>query len=115
MPELARKLGLWNYFALGFGTMIGTGWVVLMDDWLSRGGPFGAMWAYAIGGVLLLPVAYIFPQLDTFELYRVAGQPVFLPRLLLGAALTFGLAVLNYHGIRASAIFQNWATTSVLG
>jgi len=171
MPELARKLGLWNYFALGFGTMIGTGWVVLMDDWLSRGGPFGAMWAYAIGGVLLLPVgyiygqwvkrlpdaageaaytaqvfppfvsyitgwimllayfivcpweavavgklvAYIFPQLDTFELYRVAGQPVFLPRLLLGAALTFGLAVLNYRGIRASAIFQNWATTSVLG
>jgi basic amino acid/polyamine antiporter, APA family len=170
MAELARKLTLWNYFALGFGTMIGTGWVVLMDDWLSRGGPFGAMFAYAIGGILLLPVgyiygqwvkrlpdaageaaytaqvfppfvsyitgwimllayfivcpweavavgklvAYIFPQLDTFELYRVAGQPVFLPRLLLGAALTLGLAILNYRGIRASAIFQNWATTAVL-
>ena len=25
---LARKLSLWNYFALGFGTMVGTGWVV---------------------------------------------------------------------------------------
>jgi APA family basic amino acid/polyamine antiporter len=170
MAELARKLSLWNYFALGFGTMIGTGWVVLMDDWLSRGGPFGAMWAYAIGGVLLLPVgyiygqwvkrlpdaageaaytaqvfppfvsyltgwimllayfivcpweavavgklaAYIFPQLDSLELYRVAGQPVFLPRLLLGAALTVSLAFLNFRGIRASATFQNWATTSVL-
>ena len=44
----------------------------------------------------------------------MAGQPVFLPRLLLGAVLTLGLAVLNYRGIRASAIFQNWATTSVL-
>ena len=62
MPELARKLNLWNYFALGFGTMIGTGWVVLMDDWLARGGPFGAMWAYAIGGILLLPVGYIYGQ-----------------------------------------------------
>ena len=32
MTNLARKLTLWNYFALGFGTMVGTGWIVLMDD-----------------------------------------------------------------------------------
>ena len=171
MTTLARKLSLWNYFALGFGTMIGTGWVVLMDDWLGRGGPFGAMLGFAIGGLLLLPVgyiygqwvrrlpdaageaaytaqvfppfvsyltgwimllayfivcpweavalgklaAYIFPQLDVLELYRVANQPVFLPRLLLGTVLTLFLAWLNYRGIRASATFQNWATSSVLG
>lgn len=171
MTTLARKLSLWNYFALGFGTMIGTGWVVLMDDWLGRGGPLGAMLGFALGGILLLPVgyvygqwvkrlpdaageaaytaqvfppfvsyltgwimllayfivcpweavalgklaAYLFPRLDTLELYRVAGQPVFLPRLLLGAALTIFLAWLNYRGIRASATFQNWATSSVLG
>ena len=144
MPTLARKLSLWNYFALGFGTMIGTGWVVLMDDWLGRGGPLGAMLGFALGGILLLPVAYtygqwvrrlpdaageaaytaevfppfvgyltgwimllaylivcpweavavgklaayLFPQLDAIELYRVAGVPVFLPRLLLGLLLT---------------------------
>jgi len=171
MTHLARKLSLWNYFALGFGTMVGTGWVVLMDDWLGRGGPFGAMLGFAIGGILLLPVgyvygqwvkrlpdasgeaaytaqvfpptvsyftgwimllayfivcpweavavgklaAYIFPRLDTLELYRVAGQPVFLPRLLLGAVVTIFLAWLNYRGVRASATFQNWATSAVLG
>ena len=170
MIKLARKLSLANYFALGFGTMIGTGWVVLMDDWLGRGGPLGAMLGFGIGGLLLLPVgyiygqwvrrlpdaageaaytaqvfpplvsymtgwmmllayfivcpweavalgklaAYIFPQLDRMELYRVAGQPVFLPRLLLGVALTLLLAFLNYRGIRASATFQSWATSSVL-
>ena len=170
MPGLARKLSLWNYFALGFGTMIGTGWVILMDDWLGRGGPLGAMLGFLMGGVLLLPIgyvygqwvrrlpdaggeaaytaqvfppfvsyltgwmmllayfivcpweavalgklaAYIFPQLDTMELYRVAGQPVFLPRLLVGIGLTVFLAYLNYRGIRASAVFQNWATSSVL-
>lgn len=170
MIQLARKLSLANYFALGFGTMIGTGWVVLMDDWLGRGGPLGAMLGFGIGGLLLLPVgyiygqwvrklpdaageaaytasvfpplfsyltgwmmllayfivcpweavavgklaAYIFPQLDTLELYRVAGQPVFLPRLLLGVLLTLVLAALNYRGIRASATFQSWATSSVL-
>jgi basic amino acid/polyamine antiporter, APA family len=60
MPTLARKLNLWNYFALGFGTMIGTGWVVVMDDWLGRGGPVGAMLGFAIGGVLLLPVSHVY-------------------------------------------------------
>src|SRR5271167_1653838 len=170
MPKLARQLSLANYFALGFGTMIGTGWVVLMDDWLARGGPLGTMIAFGLGGILLLPVGYVygqwvrrlpdasgeaayiaqvfpplvsyftgwimlvaylivcpweavalgklaaynFPQLDTFELYRVAGQPVFLPRLLLGLSITLLLAFLNYRGIRASATFQSWATSSVL-
>ena len=38
MATLARKLRLHDYFALAFGTMIGTGWLILMDDWLGRGG-----------------------------------------------------------------------------
>jgi amino acid transporter len=44
----------------------------------------------------------------------VAGQPVFLPRLVLGVGLTVFLAVLNYRGIRWSASFQNWTTAMVL-
>src|SRR5258707_5938396 len=62
MTGLARKLSLWNYFALGFGTMIGTGWVILMDDWLGRGGPLGAMIGFLMGGVLLLPIGYGYGQ-----------------------------------------------------
>jgi APA family basic amino acid/polyamine antiporter len=170
MPALARKLRLHDYFALAFGTMIGTGWLVLMDDWLGRGGPAGAALGFAIGGIILLPVgyvygqwvkrlpdaageaaytaqvfppivsyftgwmmllayfivcpweavalgkiaAYIFPSLDSFELYRVAGQPVFLPRLILGIALTLLLATINYRGIRLSANFQKIMSSMVL-
>jgi amino acid transporter len=58
--------------------------------------------------------AYIFPSLNSHELYRVAGEPVFLPRLALGIALTLFLAALNYRGIRLSASFQSWTTTAVL-
>jgi amino acid transporter len=170
MTTLARKLRLAHYFALAFGTMVGVGWLVLMDDWLGRSGPLGAILGFALGGVLLLPVgyvygqwvqrlpdaageaaytaqvfppiisyftgwmmmlayfivcpweavavgklaAYIFPSLNSFELYRVAGQPVFLPRLALGVGLTVFLAVLNYRGIRWSASFQSWTTAMVL-
>src|SRR5215470_8341752 len=62
MPKLARKLTLTNYFALAFGTMIGTGWVVVMDDWLVRGGSIGAMLGFALGGILLIPVGYVYGQ-----------------------------------------------------
>jgi APA family basic amino acid/polyamine antiporter len=170
MPALARKLRLYDYFTLAFGTMVGVGWLVLMDDWLGRGGPLGAMLGFALGGLALLPIgyvygqwvqrlpdaageaaytaqvfapmvsyftgwmmllayfivcpweavavgkiaAYIFPSLNSFELYRVAGQPVFLPRLILGMALTIFLAILNYRGIRLSANFQKTMTSTVL-
>lgn len=169
-PDLARTLGLHDYFALGFGTMIGVGWLVLMDDWLGRGGPYGAMLAFALGGVVLLPVgwvygewvkrlpdasgeaayaaqvfppivsyftgwmmllayfivcpweavavgkvaAYLVPSLNSVELYRVDGQPVFLPRLALGVLMALFLGVLNYRGIRGSATFQGWAAATVL-
>ena len=170
MPTLARKLRVADYFTLAFGTMVGVGWLVLMDDWLGRGGPLGAALGFALGGILLLPVgyvygqwvqrlpdaaseaaytaqvfppvvsfftgwvmllayfivcpweavaigkvaAYIFPSLNSFQLYSIDGQPVFLPRLLLGVAMTVFLAVLNYRGIRLSANFQNWTASIVL-
>ena len=61
-PKLARKLRLHDYFALAFGTMIGTGWVVLMDDWLGRGGPLGAILGFVLGGIVLIPVGYVYGQ-----------------------------------------------------
>jgi amino acid transporter len=60
--QLARKLRLTDYFALAFGTMIGAGWLVLMDDWLGRSGPLGAILGFALGGILLLPVGYVYGQ-----------------------------------------------------
>jgi len=170
MATLARKLRLHDYFALAFGTMVGTGWLVLMDDWLGRGGPLGAILGFVLGGIILLPVgyvygqwvkrlpdaageaaytaqvfppivsyftgwmmllayfivcpweavalgkiaAYILPSLNTLPLYNVAGQPVYLPRLILGIALTLFLGFLNYRGIRLSANFQKIMTSTVL-
>jgi APA family basic amino acid/polyamine antiporter len=170
LTTLARKLRVVDYFTLGWGTMVGVGWLVVMDDWLLRGGVLGAILGFAIGGALLLPIgyvygqlvmaipdaggevaytakvfpksisfatgwmmilayfivcpweavavgriaAYIFPGLDSIELYRVAGRPVYLPHLIIGLGLTALLTVLNYRGIRLSAIFQNWTAFGTL-
>lgn len=167
---LARQLRVVDYFTLGWGTMVGVGWLVVMDDWLLRGGPLGGILGFAIGGALLLPIGYvygqlvkampdaagevaytarvfprsvsfatgwmmllayfvvcpweavavgriagyIFPALDSMELYRVVGRPVYLPHLIIGLGLTGVLTGVNYRGIRLSAIFQNWATFGTL-
>ncbi len=169
--SLARKLRTVDYFTLGFGTMVGAGWLVVMDDWLQRGGPLGAILGFALGGAVLLPIgyvygrmvmvmpdaaseiaytgavftpgvsfatgwmmilaylpvcpweavavgkiaAYVFPRLNSLELYRVAGKPVYLPHLLIGLALTGVITALNYHGIRLTATFHNWMTYGLLG
>jgi amino acid transporter len=60
---LHKTLTTVEYFTFSFGSMVGVGWVVLIDDWLSRGGPAGAMLAFAIGGALLMPVALTYGRL----------------------------------------------------
>jgi amino acid transporter len=170
MSQLARTLRLTDYFTLAWGTMVGVGWLVVMDDWLLRGGALGALLGFAIGGALLFPIGwvygrlvalmpdaageiaytaaafsrpisfstgwmmmlayfivcpweavavgriagYIFPELDSFEIYRIAGRPVYLPHLIIGLGLTALLTTLNYRGIRLSATFQNWTAFATL-
>src|SRR6185503_8790556 len=61
--HLHGSLSTVEYFTFGFGTMIGVGWVVLMDDWLARGGPGGGMLGFLIGGLLLFPIAHTYGRL----------------------------------------------------
>ena len=168
--RLDRRLGGTEYFTLGFGTMVGAGWLVVLDDFLRRGGPAGGALGFVLGALLLVPigltyarlvaalpdaggevaytervfprgvsfltgwlvvlaylvvcpweavaigklVARVAPSLDSFELYELGGQPVFLPRLAVGLALAAGIGFVNHRGIRFSAAFQNICTFGLL-
>ncbi len=63
MTTLARKLRATDYFTLGWGTMVGVGWLVIMDDWLGRGGALGTVLGFLIGGALLLPIGWVYGKL----------------------------------------------------
>jgi len=171
MTTLARKLHLIDYFALGFGVMVGTAWLVIMDDLFARGGPLGAILGFTVGALTLLPVgyvygqlvkaipdaggeiaytaqffpkgvsfltgwmmllgyyltcpfeavaagkiaAYVFPSMDSIELYRLGGRPIYLGHLILGMTITVLLTWLNYRGIQAGARFLKWTTFAFLG
>jgi len=170
MTHLARKLRLVDYFALGFGVMVGTAWLVVMDDILKRGGPLGAILGFTLGALILLPIGYVYgqlvkaipdaageaayvarffppvvsfatgwmmflsysltcpfealaagritgylvPSLNSHELYRIGGYPVYLPHVALGLALTLVLTWLNYRGIQASTRLSKTATFTFL-
>jgi APA family basic amino acid/polyamine antiporter len=171
MNTLARKLRLVDYFALGFGTMVGTAWLVVMDDILQRGGPLGAFVGFTVGALMLLPIGYvygklvkmipnaaaevaytarvfrpvvsfgtgwmmflaylltcpfealaagriagyIFPSLNSIELYRLGDHSVYLPHVVLGLIITGFFTWLNYFGIHASAKFLKFTTFIFLG
>src|SRR5258707_14375975 len=63
MTALAGNLGVVDSFRWGWVTMVGVGWLVVMDDWLLRGGTLGGVLGFAIGGALLLPIGYVYGQL----------------------------------------------------
>jgi amino acid transporter len=95
-PALHGGLSTIEYFTFGFGTMIGVGWVVLMDDWLARGGPGGGMLGYLIGGLLLFPIAHTYGRL--VQRIQDAGaeiaytEGVFPPLVSFGAGWTMILS-----------------------
>src|SRR4030088_2784429 len=170
MTTLARKLRLVDFFTLAVGVMVGTAWLVVMDDILKRGGPLGAILGFTAGALILLPIGYVygqlvkeipdaageaayvarffspgvsfatgwmmflsyfltcpfealaagrisgylFPSLNTYELYRLGGYPVYLPHMLLGLTITVLLTWLNYRGIHASARLSKTTTFTFL-
>ena len=63
MTTLAHKLHLADYFALAFGVMVGTAWLVVMDDILERGGPLGALLGFTTGALMMLPIGYVYGHL----------------------------------------------------
>jgi amino acid transporter len=60
--SLDRSLRTTEFFTLAFGTMVGVGWLIVIDDWLTRGGPLGAMLGFLLGAIFLLPVAYVYAK-----------------------------------------------------
>ncbi|WP_151524203.1 APC family permease [Serinicoccus kebangsaanensis] len=159
-----RQLGRWDALAIGFGAMIGFGWVVLTGEWLVAAGTLGAVLAFVVGGVIMaligltyaelvaamphaggehnyvmramgsrwafvaswalvggyvtiaafeavaLPrtAAYLFPSLESVQLWSVAGSPVYLGWGVVGTLAAVALTAVNIVGIRPASMIQTF-------
>lgn len=61
--SFVRVLGRGDVLALGFGAMIGFGWVVLVGEFLDAAGSGGAALAFVIGGVIMAFVGLAYAEL----------------------------------------------------
>src|SRR5438874_5567863 len=96
-PHLHGSLSTVEYFTFGFGTMIGVGWLVLMDDWLTRGGPLGGILGYLLGGLLLFPIAHTYGRL--VQRIQDAGAEIAYTEGVMPASVSFAAGwtmVLSY-------------------
>lgn len=51
---LQKKIKFRQLFAIGFGTIIGTGWILVAGHWITTAGPGGAMVAFAVGALFII-------------------------------------------------------------
>jgi APA family basic amino acid/polyamine antiporter len=63
-PTLHKVIKPSGYFALSFGAIVGSGWVMLLGEWLRMGGPGGAIIAFIAGGALMLLVGACYGELS---------------------------------------------------
>ncbi len=62
--ELDKVMSVKDFFSIGFGAMVGVGWVVVVGDWVLRaGGPLGAVIAFILGGAMLLPITFAYGEM----------------------------------------------------
>ncbi|WP_309131057.1 APC family permease [Brevibacterium sp.] len=58
-----KALGTVDALFIGFGAMIGFGWVVLTGDWLTSAGTMGAILAFVVGGIIMCFVGTVYSEL----------------------------------------------------
>src|SRR5580692_1507335 len=58
-----RTIGRSGFFALAFGSIVGSGWVLLLGEWLRVAGPGGAALALAAGGIFMALVGMCYAEL----------------------------------------------------
>ncbi|MGI6097439.1 MAG: APC family permease [Dethiobacteria bacterium] len=75
VQSLSKELAPKDFFAIGFGAMIGVGWVLVIGDWINLGGgPIAAIIAFLIGSLMLIPIALVYGELTT--MMPVAGGSI---------------------------------------
>lgn len=51
-------MGVFDYFTLGLGAMLGVAWFVLMAGNIQKAGPVGIALAFLVGAIFLIPIGF---------------------------------------------------------
>ena len=106
--QLDRVIPFRGYLAIGFGVVIGVGWVVYAGQWVMGGGTLGAILAFIIGGAILIPIGKCYAELTAA--FPVTGGEVAFSYKAFGPTASFLTAwALSMHYVAVTP-FETIAT-----
>jgi len=100
--HLSKVLGRTDIIAIGFGTMVGWSWVMMVTSWINQAGLEGTLCAFLLGGMIILAVGLTYGEL-TSALPLAGGEFVFTYRAMgKNAACAVGwIMAMAYMGVAA--------------
>jgi basic amino acid/polyamine antiporter, APA family len=110
MRKAVRPSG---YFALSFGSIVGSGWVLVLGDWLKSAGPGGATLGFILGGLGVALICICFAELAA-RMPHAGGEFLYALETLgpnvafaVGWFLTlFYVAICAFEGIALTVLIQ---------
>lgn len=113
-PALKRGVTGPGFFALAFGTIVGSAWMVLMGEWVGPAGPGGAVLAFLGMAFLMVPIAAAYAELVA-RVPRAGAEFVFVekafgpwPGFVTGWYLTlYFVGICAFEGLALSWFLEN--------
>ena len=111
--SLQKSIGPVQFVAVGFGSIVGTGWVVLLGGWLLHAAPGGATLGIILGGAAMALIAAMYAELGS-RFPRTGGEVTYITAVfgktsgfIVGWLLTLAcLSALIFEGIALGWILE---------
>lgn len=109
LTALSKGIRFRQLFGIGFGTMIGVGWMIVAGSWILTAGPGGAIVAFAVGALGVMVVGFAYAEMGS-TLPFSGGEIVYVyeglgtgPAFFIGWLLTFTYVAVCAFEVVASA------------
>ncbi|MBL8266306.1 APC family permease [Steroidobacter sp.] len=111
--SLQRVIGPGGYFTLAFGSVVGSGWVMVLGEWLTSAGPGGSVLGFALGGAVMICVAACLAELAV-RMPRAGGEFNYVLESL-GPRAAFAIGWFLSLGLMAFTAFEGIALAQLVG
>jgi APA family basic amino acid/polyamine antiporter len=110
--RLAKTIRAGQFFTLCFAAIVGTGWIVVVGEWLRQAGPLGAIIAFLVAGFVMMLVGLCYAELVT--MIPVSGGEIAYAYEIFGLKTSFVtgwfLALVCISATSFEAISAGWIT-----
>jgi len=114
---LGREIKAGSFFTIGFGCIIGIGWIIILGEWLKAAGPLGSIIAFGAGAVVMMIIGLCYAELAT--MMPVTGGEVAYAYEIYGLKISYVigwfLSLAYVTSVAFEAISGAWILNNLIG